>query len=44
MADREEVDVRRELAANPTAARREHLEALLPQVEVEAEDSAQEDE
>ena len=43
MADRAEADVRRELAAKPTAARREHLEALLPQVQVEAEGSAKED-
>lgn len=38
-----ENEVRRELAANPTAARREHLEALLPQVQGEVE-ASQEDE
>ena len=43
MAERSEDSVRKELAASPTAARREHLEALLPQDEA-AEDQPQEDE
>lgn len=42
MVERSESSVRRELAASPTAARKEHLEALLPQND-EAEE-AQEDE